>query len=806
MGIVRCLTRLAMSDALKDAQKLYQESLDAMRDQRIQIEQDLRFSDPSDPQQWDEATKIQREGDPGGKRPCLVMDQTGQYVANVAGNIEKQPPAIHAIPVGGGADKKAAEQIDGRFRHIEHASRAAQHYARSLTSAARTGVGYLTVRPVYVDRALGWQEPRIGSEPDPLKVVFDPWSVETDGSDATDGFVLTSMSIALFNAKWKGKDALDFGDPENTRRDNNRKSLLIAEHWGKSEKTRNVIVYFDQSGQEASATEEEYHEACQAAGQQLQFIRNYSDKYDCVKWRRMTGADVLEESDYPADSIGIIPVYGYVGFADGRMKYCGIPRRARSAQQAYNYHISEQLAYIGTQPKAPWLASKRATAGVERIWDRAASESRAWLPYNDLDDQGAISAPGRINNSSSLVNHEAGAAQALRDIQASIGMYQSNIGANSNVTSGVAYDAQKQQGEASTAHFPSHMSASLGQVGNIVMQMDARLTDTQREQPIIGVDGTAGKIDVNPDQKTSFERVPGGGVSINPNVGKYGVRVVIGASYSTQRSQTNAAFGDIMRGNPELAPTVAPFWAQTLDFPGSDKFAQALAAMAPAPVKAILQPEGQDEAADPAKMAQQMHEMQQALDQTKQALQEAIQHAHAAQEDADQAISAQADAKRLAEVRERELDIEAYNAETNRLKVTGANVEQTQAVVRDLIEAMLNHPDPLPGDSDGMQSAMDGPGPDGSMQHEQAESQQVEQQEGAEPNEPAEPAPPPGPSPDVAAMVQAIGMQAQHHGAMADSIAQLAQSIGKPRTKIPVRDKHGNITHVIEQGTEEPTA
>ena len=233
-----------MSDALKDAQKLYQESLDAMRDQRIQIEQDLRFSDPSDPQQWDEATKIQREGDPGGKRPCLVMDQTGQYVANVAGNIEKQPPAIHAIPVGGGADKKAAEQIDGRFRHIEHASRAAQHYARALTSAARTGVGYLTVRPVYVDRALGWQEPRIGSEPDPLKVVFDPWSVETDGSDATDGFVLTSMSIALFNAKWKGKDALDFGDPENTRRDNNRKSLLIAEHWGKSEKTRNVIVYF----------------------------------------------------------------------------------------------------------------------------------------------------------------------------------------------------------------------------------------------------------------------------------------------------------------------------------------------------------------------------------------------------------------------------------------------------------------------------------------------------------------------------------------------------------------------------------
>ena len=50
------------------------------------------------------------------------------------------------------------------------------------------------------------------------------------------------------------------------------------------------------------------------------------------------------------------------------------------------------------------------------------------------------------------------------------------------------------------------------------------------------------------------------------------------------------------------------------------------------------------------------------------------------------------------------------------------------------------------------------------------------------------------------AMVQALGMQAQHHGAMANAIAELAHSVGKPRKKIPVRDQAGNITHVIESG------
>lgn len=679
-----------MSDVLKDAEEAYREYSDAHAKQRKQIAEDLQFSDPSNPKQWDADVKLQRECDPGGKRPCLVMDQCGQYVANVAGQIEQKPPSIHAIPINGGADQHAAEQIDGRFRHIEHASKATQHYTRALTSAARAGVGYLVIRPEYTDRALGYQEPRISSEADPLKVLFDPWSVDTDGADADEAFILTSMAIARFQARWKGKEVCDFGDQGTTRRGDDRKDVLIAEQWKKEKTRKKMIIYTDAEGKQASDEQEAYIEACVKANVELPRAREYTEQTHLVKWRLMSGESVLEEAVYPCDHIGVVPLYGYVGFADGRMTYCGIPRRARNPQQAYNYHVSEQLAFIGSQPKSPWLASKRATAGVEPVWDLASSQSRAWLPFNDIDEQGAIAVPTRVSGSTSLVNHEAGALQALKDIQASIGMYQANLGAQGNETSGVAIENRKQQGEASTAHFPAHMAATLGQVGNIVMQMDARLSDTKRRQPIIGVDESAGAVTVDPEQKEAFARGPDG-VSINPKVGTYGVRVVVGASYSTQRTQTNAAFAEIMRGNKELAPVVAPFWAQTLDFPGSDKFAQAMAAMAPPAVKAILQPEGNDKQQDPAVIAQQLAEC-------KQALQEAIQHAKEAQQDADEAIAGQADAKRVAEVRERELDIEAYNAETDRLKVTGANDEQIQAIVRDLINQMLMAPDPLPGD------------------------------------------------------------------------------------------------------------
>ena len=756
-----------MSDVLEEAQRLYNESLDAMNTQRIQIEEDLKFSDPSEPDQWEADIKQQRENDPGGKRPCLVMDQCGQYVSNVAGSVEKSPPALHAIPVRGGADKLVAEQIDGRFRHIEYMSRASQHYTTALLSAARVGVGYLIVRPEYVDRQLGWQEPRINSEMNSLAVVFDPWSVDKDGKDATFAFLVKPVSHREFEKRWGKADKRDFGDMESAT--DERKSVLLGEQWIAEEKNVSMILHLDAQGKQAESTEEEYWAASKAAGVTLPVLRSYKDKQTVIAWRLMSGERVLKETVYPADMIGVVPMYGYIGMTDGRMRYCGIPRRARAPQQAYNYHISEQLAFIGTAPKSPWLVSKRASKGVEDLWDRTSIDARGWVPWTDFDQNGAVTPPTRINPSTVLVNHESAAAQALRDIQASIGMYQANIGARSNVISGVAYDAQKEQGEASTAHFPSHMAASIGQVGLLVMQMDAKLTDTRRTQPTIGVDGSPGSVNVDPEQQVAAKTGPNG-LSINPNIGTYGVRIVVGASYVTQRKETNAAFGEIMRGNKELAPVVAPFWAQTLDFPGADKFAQAMAAMAPAPVKAILQPNDGKNAPDPAQLAAE-------LEQCKQALQEAIQHAKDAQDDADKAMQEAASSRLKLDSKERSDEINEYKAETDRLKVTGANEEQIQAITRDLINDMLTEESILPGDGKNPSNAAP-----------------VEQVASVEPEVPAEQVPPAPaqPSPEILELLQS-------QMTVNDSLVKMMEQVVRPKKRIPVRDKAGNITEVIEQ-------
>lgn len=753
-----------MADRIDEAQELYRDALDATSEQRKQVEDDLKFSDPSDPQQWDADVKAKRESDPGGARPCLVFDQLGQYVSNVAGQVEQRPPSLHSVPVDGGADKKVAEQLDGFFRQIEYASRASQHYARALTSAARVGVGYLVVRPTYINRAMGWQEPRIGSEGDPLRVVFDPWSVELDGSDATFGFLLTPFSYREFEREFGAKEEkVSFGDAEQNKVEDDRESVNVAEGWRIVTERRNCIVHISADGDETELPEDDYHLACKQAGFKLPVIRVYKSETKVVKWARMSGArELTAETDYPAPGIGIVPVYGYVGWSGGRMSYCGIPRRAMSAQRSYNYHMSEMHAYMAVAPKSPYMASLRAIRGLEELWDRASVDTRAYLPFNDIDETGQpIAAPVRSAISTNLQNHQQGAEQAIRDIQAAIGMYQANLGAPSNESSGVAIDSRKQQGEASTAHFPAHLAAGIGQVGKLVMEMIPKLIDSKRQLRILGFDGSPSTVSVDPNQAKPLEETQTG-ISINPNIGKYDMRVVVGASFSTQRQQAQTAFTEMMRANPDMTPALAPLWAQTLDVPNADKLAQVLTAVAPPEVRAILSPESDKQPSTADLMAK--------VSQLQEGLNEAIQHAEQAQQEADEmrqkSEALEAD-REIAEgelkIKGSEVRIKAFDADTKRMQVEAAKCKADHDASLARITA---------------EHAMDTPDEEESM--------------------PAEPAVAETP-PEIKQLAQTADSLIEQQKQTAQLLKELIRMVRADRERIPMRREDGSVEKVLDR-------
>jgi hypothetical protein len=518
------------------------------------------------------------------------------------------------------------------------------------------------------------------------------------------------------------------------------------------------------SNDTGSLTVEEYEKAV-AGGEQIEVIRGYTDKVRRVLWSLMSGDEALiQERDYPSDYLGIIPVYGYVGWANGRMTYCGIPRRARDAQKAYNYHMSEIRAFMSQAPKSPWIIPVRAIRGLEQLWDKASVESRAYLPYHDVDDSGqAIAQPNRMPLAINLANHTQGAEAALRDIQSSIGMYQANLGAPSNETSGIAINERKQQGEASTAHFPSHLAASLTQVGRVCLDMIPRLIDSRRQLRVMSIDGKTAGIAADPKAPQGYSD-QGGHITINPSVGRYDVRVVVGGNFSTQRQQAQAAYTEMIRANPQMMPAIAPLWAQTLDVPHADKLAQVLTAMAPDAVKAILQPNGGEDTAA----------LKQENEQLKAALQEATQLAHEAQSDADEAEGKLRDAEAKRETEEDKVAVAAYDAQTKRMQALSAAipVDQIGTLVQQSLQEMLDAPSPWPG-----------------------EAQEQAQEPAAAPAEPAAPA---GPSPELQAILEQIQALSAAHQESRGEMAALAKKMAQPRKRIPIRDAGGNILHVLE--------
>lgn len=669
-------------DALAEAKKLYQDALDALSEERDRIEEDLRFTDPAEPEQWDATERRQRETDPGGRRPCLTFDQIGQYVETTVGQVEQRPPSIAVLPVDGKADKRAAEKLNGLFRAIEYASRAPQHYATAMRSAARAGVGYLTLRPTIVDAALNYQEPRIGSVGDPLRAVRDPWATEMDGSDATFGYVLTPLSLREFRAK-RGKkaDPVSFGSDQITTDED--ETVLIAEEWRAVDYTANCIVLADADGLEYTLTEDDFWKRYQA-GEQLQPLREYREKKRKIMWRTMSGAEVFEEAEYPAQSVGLIPVYGYVGFEDGRLKFAGMGRKARDQQRAYNYHKSEERALMSQMAKAPWLVPLSALRdeNIKRLWDKASVESRAYLPFDDWDVENSrsIPAPQKMQPSIDLRNHIMAAQEARDNIRAALGMYAPSLGEPSNAVSGVAIEAQKSQGESATALFPAHLAASVARVAAMCVEMAPKLIDTKRQVRMMGLDGSASVVMVDPTMEGAVQESEAGLV-INPNVGRYDVRATVGQAFTTQRTQAQTLLGEIMARNPAMAPMVGPLWAMNQDFQGSDKLAEVMIAMLPPEVKAIYKPEENGKPTAEALMQENA--------KLKTALQEATQIAQEAQ---DEIAKNEAEA----EARERELNIKAYEAMTKRQQVlaTAITPEQVQALVVQTVQSMLMQPAP----------------------------------------------------------------------------------------------------------------
>lgn len=637
--------------------------------------EDLKFGngDARNRWQWPDDVSRARESQ---QKPMLTVNKTQQHCLQIINDARQNKVGIEIRPVGGEATAKAADLYEALIRHIEYKSNATLAYEAAMYTGVFGGIGYVRVHVDYCDEDSFDQDIFIKRVADPLTIYLDPDIQEYDGSDARYGFVFEDIPRKEAESKYRRyKSAFADSPIDGSEGWISDDYVRVCEYFYRTEDADTLVALADgQTLRKSELPAGAYDELVALPGA----IANERPIIDQrVEWCKVIGSTIVERKPWPGKYVPIARMIGQETIINGQMDRKGHVRAMLDPQKMYNYHSSGSVEFVANQTKTPWLASARAVEGDPEQWTEANVKNAAVLIYNDVSDDGVpIQPPQRIAPPPPASGHIEGMQVAQQEMMLVSGQYQAIMGAPSNETSGKAINARQRQGDNATYHFIDHQALMIRFLGRIILDLIPKVYDTARVIQAIGRDDKRIKIQVDPNAQGPAQQLADPEAEnfdaetvaaiLNPAVGKYDVISDVGPSYATQRQEAFNAFSQIMAQNKEMFAVVGDLWAESADFPGSDKLAKRLHNMVPPQAKGGPSPE--------------MQQMQQQFQEVAQQGQAEIAQLHLALEEERKKSADQA----------ADLARKEYEAETNRIRAIGAiDPDAMKPVIREMVSQLV---------------------------------------------------------------------------------------------------------------------
>lgn len=367
----------------------------------------------------------------------------------------------------------------------------------------------------------------------------------------------------------------------------------------------------------------------------------------------------------------------------------------------FNYWRTASTELVALAPKAPYLGPKGAFNTDANKWATANNVSYPYIEYD-----GAV-----MPQRQPFAGPPAGALQealnASDDMKSTMGIYDAALGARSNETSGRAILQRQRESDTATFNYIDNLSRAIRHAGRVMVDLIPKVYNAPRIIRVIHEDGSNESVPINqpftPDQAKSpqaqayeagktQETVDGLTRIYDVTTGKYDVTCEAGPSFSTKREEAAAQMIELGRMFPPMMQVAGDLLVKNLDWPGADDIADRL--------KAMLPPQLQGQSPQVMQMRQQMQQMDQ---MAKQAVGQLNQQIAQLQQQLQQEKSHDAQAMLQADIDRKKLEIDEYNAVTNRMKVTAPAMtpQDIQMLVvqtlRQALEAPQTEQQPPPG-------------------------------------------------------------------------------------------------------------
>jgi hypothetical protein len=598
---------------LDTAKARFKLAVDAEFEQRKEELDDVKFRAGD---QWPEEIKKDRLAE---KKPCLVINRLVQSVHQITNDQRQNRQSMRVNPVNSSASVETAAIFEGLIRHIEQCSAADVAYDNAFESAVIKGRGFLRIVTDFCDAQSFEQDIFIKPIHDSSSVYLDPHYTMPDGSDANWGFVFEDYDKDEFKAQFPGAELTRMEDwsalgngSEGWLTGN---SARVAEYFYKTFKKTTLLLL--SNGQVIQ--KDQLKDGMQLP-EGLSVAQERETVLPAIKWAKINGIEILEETDWLGKWIPIIPVHGDEVVVDGKRSFEGIVRHAKDPQRMYNIWASTETETIALAPKAPFIGVAGQFKGYEQQWKNANRKNYPYLEYAPVSINGTPAPPPTRNVYEAPIQAISQARmQSADDLKVTTGIYDASLGNRSNEQSGLAIQRRNAQAQTSNFHFQDNLSRSMRHAGRQLLDLIPKIYDTPRIGRILKEDGSAEMVPLNQPYQEKGEDV-----QHMLDQGQYDVVMGTGPSYQTKRQEAAATMLDFGKTIPTAMPMIADLVARNMDWPGAQEIAERL--------KKTLPPQLQDNKDDQQPLPP---EVQQQMSQMNQMIQELTKHLHAAQDEID---------------------------------------------------------------------------------------------------------------------------------------------------------------------------
>lgn len=518
-------------------------------------------------------------------RPCLTINKTRAPIRQVLNEERAADFGVELVPADDFGDLTQAPDDtevtlrEGLIRRLQRHSVASDARTWAFSRAAIAGIGWYRVNTKYVPGT--WdQEISIDRIFNQSSVTVDPAHEMPDGSDLEWAFIGTDLPYDQYIAEYPGTkadpnrltDATDeefrsLGDeaPDWIREtgdgDNKQRVVRVVEYFYTVRTTRTM------TRPRADGTTETRQDVVKA-----------------IKWAKIDGLQILDQTDWPSPHIPLIKVLGEeLHPYDDQRRVEGMVRPAMDSARGFNYMVSRQVESVALAPLSPWIVAEGQLETYESMWDQSNTRSFPYLVFRQRDLEGnPAPAPQRVNAESHIEAISRSVAMFDVAIQATTMVPDPTLGhQDPSLRSGKAVERLVAQSQRGTSNYLDNLTRSMrfeAEVVNSLLypiygtrpgRLTRIMTGSENVTEMAQIGGNAARA--MPPRPGTMPTPPPKVYRLSPDA-KFNIAIRVTKNYETTRQEKFAILSDLMQARPELMEFFGDLYFNYMDAPGRQEF------------------------------------------------------------------------------------------------------------------------------------------------------------------------------------------------------------------------------------------